>query len=63
MGYILILNAVLRISWRKNKKFFPVEPLYAMHEVFIDVSLFQETCSAPKNIWWRTCNFQLNSSS
>ena len=30
-----------------------------MHESFIEVSLFQETCSAPKNVWLRACTFSL----
>ena len=32
--------------------------LYVVQEVFIEVPLFQETCSAPKNSWLRACNFQ-----
>ena len=30
LGQILILVAVLRISWRKNKKIFPAEPFFCM---------------------------------
>ena len=30
MGYILILNTVLRISWRKKRKFFPAESFFCM---------------------------------
>ena len=32
---------------------------YVVQEVFIEVPLFQETCSALKNFWLRACNFQL----
>ena len=55
-------NEALRISWRKSKKIFPREalPLYVVHEVFIEVPLFQETCPALKNSWLRVCNFRLN---
>ena len=38
---------------KKKRKFVTAEPL------FIEVPLFQETCSALKNSWLPTCNFQL----
>ena len=44
------------MSQRKINKIF----LYVVHEVFVEVSLFQEICSAPKNSWLRVFNFQLN---
>ena len=42
-------NVFLRISWRKNKKIELFFCIYVAHEVFIDMYLFQETCSAPRN--------------
>ena len=45
----------------KNKKICHCRALllYVMHEVFIEVPLLQETCSALKNSWLCACNFQL----
>ena len=45
----------------KNKKIFPCGALllYIVHEVFIEVPLFQETCSAQNNSWLHACNIQL----
>ena len=50
---------------KKNKNIFPCGALllYVVHEVFIKVLLFQETCPVPKNPWLCACNFQLNLSS
>ena len=33
--------------------------MYVAHELFIEVSLFQEICSAPNNPWLSACNFHL----
>ena len=56
MGYILILNAVFKSIFEKKHQNFPLrDPLYVLHETFVEVSLFQETSSAPKNSWLRAC--------
>ena len=48
--------------WRKNTKISPCGALllYVAHEVFIEVSLFQEICPPPRNSSLRACNLQLN---
>ena len=51
----------IHISWRKNKKLFWCGALflYVVHEVFIEVSLFQETCSARKILDFAPVTFNL----
>lgn len=47
------LNSDLKFSFNsileRKRKIFPCLFLYAVHTMFIEVSLFQETSSAPKN--------------
>ena len=47
MAKIYIWNKVLRVSWRKNTRIFSwgAPHLYVVYEVFIEVLLFQKTCS------------------
>ena len=43
VSLILILNAYLRISWRKTRKFFPAEPFFCMSCMkCLSNALFQE---------------------
>ena len=61
-GFISHLKCSFNIFRRKKKKIFPCRALllYVVHEVFIEVPLFQETCPAPKNSSFRACNFKRN---
>ena len=67
--YICGLNSHFKCNFKhimeKNKKIFPCGALllYVVHEVFIEVPLFQETCPPQKNSCLRACNFQPNFSS
>ena len=64
--YIYRLNSHLKCSFKnilkeKQENFSLQTPfLYVLHEVFIKVLLFQETCPVPKNPWLYVRNFQQN---
>ena len=55
LGYFIIENAVLRVSWRKNTQIFPCGALLlsVVHETFIELPLFQETSPGTKNFCLR----------
>ena len=51
----ILINAILRASWRKKTKIFPCGAFFVCvtHETFIEVPPFQETSPSLKNSWLR----------